>query len=124
MKRLQLDVSIREGRGKGTARKLRAGGMVPAVLYGAKLETTKVSVDGHTLERIVATARLVPDAAHWLVWSRYPYERIEASAEGWAVSFRDARYDARGGSELAGVRVLGPDRGPRSKRKTLTRRTF
>jgi large subunit ribosomal protein L25 len=55
MQRLQLDVSIREGRGKGTARKLRAGGMVPAVLYGAKLETTKVSVDGHTLERIVAT---------------------------------------------------------------------
>jgi large subunit ribosomal protein L25 len=55
MQRLQLDVSIREGRGKGTARKLRAGGTVPAVLYGAKLETTKVSVDGHTLERIVAT---------------------------------------------------------------------
>jgi large subunit ribosomal protein L25 len=55
MQRLQLDVSIREGRGKGKARKLRATGLVPAVLYGAKLESTKVAVDGQRLDRIVAT---------------------------------------------------------------------
>jgi large subunit ribosomal protein L25 len=53
MQRLQLDVSIREGRGKGKARKLRATGLVPAVLYGAKLESTKVAVDGQRLDRIV-----------------------------------------------------------------------
>lgn len=37
--------TIREGRGKGAARKLRAQGMVPAVCYGATDENPSLSVD-------------------------------------------------------------------------------
>jgi large subunit ribosomal protein L25 len=40
-----LKAEEREGRGKGAARKLRATGRVPAVLYGADLEALALSVD-------------------------------------------------------------------------------
>lgn len=40
-----LNAEIREGRGKGAARKLRAGGRVPGVVYGKDEETVALSVD-------------------------------------------------------------------------------
>jgi large subunit ribosomal protein L25 len=40
-----LDAQKREGTGKGVARKLRAAGRVPAVLYGRELDPVHLSVD-------------------------------------------------------------------------------
>jgi large subunit ribosomal protein L25 len=40
-----LKAEEREGRGKGAARRLRATGRVPAVLYGADLDSLALSVD-------------------------------------------------------------------------------
>ena len=58
------------------------------------------------LQRIAAQARLDPDVARYLVWSRYPVVKIEAEGTGWWVQFSDARYDGRpGASGLSGLRV-------------------
>lgn len=43
----KLTAQKREGTGKGVARKLRAGGRIPAVLYGRDMETVHLSVDAH-----------------------------------------------------------------------------
>ena len=42
-----LSADKREGTGKGVARKLRASGRVPAVLYGKDMESVSLSVDAH-----------------------------------------------------------------------------
>jgi large subunit ribosomal protein L25 len=42
-------------RGKNEARRLRAGGRVPAVVYGAKKNTVAVSVDPKVISRILAS---------------------------------------------------------------------
>lgn len=42
-----LSAAKREGTGKGVARKLRAGGRVPAVLYGTGTESVSLSIDAH-----------------------------------------------------------------------------
>jgi inner membrane protein len=58
------------------------------------------------LERIAGLARLEPEVARYLVWSRYPYVRIERDGPSWWVRFSDARYDAQPGSGgLSGLRV-------------------
>ncbi len=63
-------------------------------------------LDAAARDRIVDAAREVPDAAHYLVWSRYPYVEIRPHGDGWAVTFRDARYDDRPGvGGLGGVTV-------------------
>ena len=50
MATISLNASLRDGRGKGAARKLRATGQVPAVVYGAGSDAVAVSVDPRTLE--------------------------------------------------------------------------
>jgi large subunit ribosomal protein L25 len=45
MAELSLEVSRREGSGKGAARKLRKEGKVPAVVYGGHRETVPITVD-------------------------------------------------------------------------------
>ena len=45
MAEVDLKAEPREGVGKGAARKARAAGKVPAVLYGPEVEPTRVSVD-------------------------------------------------------------------------------
>lgn len=45
--------NARESFGKGAARKLRAAGQTPAVIYGRGLEPQHVSVDAHALSLIV-----------------------------------------------------------------------
>ena len=50
---LKLIAERREGTGKGVARKLRAGGRVPAVVYGQGLESTAVSVDAKELYHVL-----------------------------------------------------------------------
>jgi large subunit ribosomal protein L25 len=53
MERLKLEVSLREGTGKGAARKLRSAGQVPAVFYGRGQEAVHVQIPAVLLERAV-----------------------------------------------------------------------
>ena len=52
----QLEIQVREGRGKGAARKLRASGQIPAVCYGRDTESVSVSLDARALERLLTTS--------------------------------------------------------------------
>jgi len=51
----KLVAEKREGTGKGVARKLRAAGRVPAVLYGQGLEPVSLSVDSRELIHVFHT---------------------------------------------------------------------
>ncbi len=51
----KLKAEVREGTGKGVARKLRAQGRVPAVLYGHGIEPTALHVDSLELFRVLHT---------------------------------------------------------------------
>ncbi|MFO1518369.1 MAG: 50S ribosomal protein L25/general stress protein Ctc [bacterium] len=45
MERVQLSVSLREGHGKGVARKIRAKGAVPGIIYGKGMENILIEVN-------------------------------------------------------------------------------
>lgn len=49
-----LAVEIREGRGKGAARKLREQGCVPAVLYGHGKQNVSLSLESQALEKLLS----------------------------------------------------------------------
>lgn len=49
----QLSASVRTVAGKGTARKLRAGGDVPAIIYGHGREPQSLAVNAHILTRLL-----------------------------------------------------------------------
>ncbi|MFW6201924.1 MAG: 50S ribosomal protein L25/general stress protein Ctc [Gemmatimonadota bacterium] len=49
-----LNATLREGRGKGSARKLRREGRIPAVVYGHGEDTRAISVDEAELDRLFA----------------------------------------------------------------------
>lgn len=51
----KLTGAPREGTGKGVARKLRAQGQVPAVIYGRGIEPIKVSIDSRELFHVLHT---------------------------------------------------------------------
>jgi large subunit ribosomal protein L25 len=53
MKRISLSVDQRDETGKGPARRLRAVGKVPAVLYGKKREPLKLAVEVHGFKKIL-----------------------------------------------------------------------
>ncbi len=55
----QLETEIRESFGKGAARKLRAAGKVPAVLYGHGAEPQHLSVDAHALYLLVRRSNAI-----------------------------------------------------------------
>jgi inner membrane protein len=57
----------------------------------------------------IATARLDPDVAHYLVWSRFPFWRVARAGRGYRVTVGDMRYAGRNGG-LGGLTV---DVGPR-----------
>lgn len=48
-----LQAKTRGATGKGVARKIRAEGMIPAVLYGPQAESRPISVDPRSLERVL-----------------------------------------------------------------------
>ena len=48
-----LKVEVREGTGKGVARKLRAAGRIPGILYGRAKDSVPVSLDPRVLERAI-----------------------------------------------------------------------
>ncbi|MFB3778574.1 MAG: 50S ribosomal protein L25 [Bryobacteraceae bacterium] len=52
-KNITVPVELRESRGKNEARRLRAGGLVPAVVYGSGRQTLAVSVDPKTILKIL-----------------------------------------------------------------------
>jgi large subunit ribosomal protein L25 len=53
METFTVEGKIREGRGKGPARRTRMTGMVPAVLYGARKESISLAVNAKQLARIL-----------------------------------------------------------------------
>ncbi|MFT4232964.1 MAG: 50S ribosomal protein L25, partial [Leucobacter sp.] len=54
-----LAASVRESFGKGAARKLRAAGRTPAVVYGHGTDPVHVSVETHPLGLIVRHANAI-----------------------------------------------------------------
>jgi large subunit ribosomal protein L25 len=48
-----LVVEVREGSGKGAARKLRAAGRVPAILYGQGKPSLSLAIDPRSLEKVL-----------------------------------------------------------------------
>ncbi len=52
----QLGIELREGKGKGVARKLRAIGRIPGVYYAPSEEATPISLDPKELDRLIRTS--------------------------------------------------------------------
>ncbi|WP_072314173.1 50S ribosomal protein L25/general stress protein Ctc [Agrococcus sp. Marseille-P2731] len=57
----KLETEIRESFGKGAARKLRAAGKVPGVLYGHGTEPQHLTVDAHALYLLVRRSNAIID---------------------------------------------------------------
>ncbi len=53
IERLELQVSLREGRGKSVTRKLRMAGQIPAVIYGAGIAPTAIVVEHMALAKVL-----------------------------------------------------------------------
>ena len=51
----KLMANLRDGGGKGSARKIRAQGLVPAILYGHGMEPVKVAIDDRDLYHVLHT---------------------------------------------------------------------
>lgn len=51
MQRLQIKAQPRESTGKGVARKLRAQGRIPGIVYGTGLEPIPLSLDHHDFDK-------------------------------------------------------------------------
>lgn len=58
MEQQVLEVEQRVGKGKGDARKLRASGKIPGVLYGHKEQPTPLSLDPHQLRKRIRASDL------------------------------------------------------------------
>ncbi|UCF30302.1 MAG: 50S ribosomal protein L25/general stress protein Ctc [bacterium] len=54
MASLKLNAELRDGTGKGVARKLRRSGRIPAVLYGQGMEGTALSLNADDLTYLIA----------------------------------------------------------------------
>ncbi len=59
MERTELQVELRDSRKKGAARRLRAAGGVPAVLYGPNTNPISISLRHRQLERVVESNQLM-----------------------------------------------------------------
>jgi large subunit ribosomal protein L25 len=53
METVEITIERRNDNGKGAARRLRAGGKVPGILYGPKRTTTSIAVNAEEFERKV-----------------------------------------------------------------------
>jgi large subunit ribosomal protein L25 len=54
METFTIEGQVREGRGKGPARRTRLSGMVPAILYGGKKDSISLSVNAKQVARFCA----------------------------------------------------------------------
>ena len=52
----ELNVELRDATGKGTARKLRAQGKIPGVLYGSGADPAALTVDPAALKKLIVAA--------------------------------------------------------------------
>ncbi len=52
----QLEIELRNDKGKGVARKLRAQGRIPGVFYAPTEEATPISLDPRKLDRLIRTS--------------------------------------------------------------------
>jgi len=50
---IELSAKTRETKGKGAARKLRANNAIPAIVYGAKVEPLKLTVETSIFDKII-----------------------------------------------------------------------
>lgn len=57
MEELRLQAEVRDGRGKGQARKLRREGAIPATVYGRDVEPIALSISAKDWRRLEAHAR-------------------------------------------------------------------
>lgn len=55
MAQAELNVTLRDGSGKGVARALRRKNLVPAVVYGKGLEPCAITVEPKSLQKAIAT---------------------------------------------------------------------
>jgi len=53
MEKFTLEGAVREGRGKGAARRTRSTGMVPAVLYGGRKDSVSLAVNAKQVAKIL-----------------------------------------------------------------------
>lgn len=53
MELIELSVAKREATGKGAARRLRADNAIPGIVYGAKKEPVKVSIDVTAFDKVI-----------------------------------------------------------------------
>ncbi|MCG8686631.1 MAG: 50S ribosomal protein L25 [Desulfobacterales bacterium] len=53
MELIELNTKARETKGKGAARKIRANNAIPAIVYGAKAEPVKLTVDTSVFDKII-----------------------------------------------------------------------
>ncbi len=53
MRRESLEISLRESQGRGPARRLRAAGSIPAVVYGSGVASTMIVVNDLRLEEVL-----------------------------------------------------------------------
>lgn len=58
MERINLDVTVRKTIGKGPARRLRAEGKMPAILYGPSAEPIMLAVTVRDLEKVLKKANI------------------------------------------------------------------
>ncbi len=49
----ELKISVRNDKGKGAVRKLRAKGLVPGIFYGPGEESVKIAIDSNTLKTAI-----------------------------------------------------------------------
>lgn len=89
---------------------------IDAYYFGALrwLSAPRVTFDdqmvarGDWHSRVVERARAVPAARNYLVWSQFPYVRVESNGTDTSVFFGDARYRAGLAGGLHGVQVSLP----------------
>ena len=81
----------------------------PRVVLGEPPPLPGIAPEAHDAPVLVERARAHPDVAHYLVWARFPYWRIEPADTVARVRVGDGRYTARTGS-LSGLAVALPRR--------------
>lgn len=53
MEKVLIEAELREGKGKGEARKLRMGGFIPSILYGPNIKPTPIKIKRKENERMI-----------------------------------------------------------------------
>ena len=79
---IELEAGVREGRGKGPARRLRKQGQIPAILYGLGKESVALTLDTQAMTRLLES----PAGHNQIVNLKVPGgEPADAMAVDWQV---------------------------------------